>query len=214
MIEIFTDIEQRSEEWRKIRAGLPTASNFATVLAKGKSGPESKTRRDYLLKLAGEILTGEPMESYSNGYMDRGGRMEEEAKDFYAFLHDIEPECVGFIRNGNKGCSPDALLGSEGLLEIKTVAPHILIDLILKDEFPPKFRAQVQGQIWVSGREWCDLLCYFTGMPPLIKRAYRDPGYIIQLSDAVDQFNEELESVVEKIRSYGIERATASGGSA
>jgi hypothetical protein len=207
MIEVFSDIIQGSDEWRKVRSGIPTASNFSTILAKGRGDAESKTRRDYLLKLAGELITGEPAESYSNGYMERGIRMEEEARNFYAFLRDVEPECVGFIRNGNRGCSPDSTLGTDGFLEIKTVAPHILIDLILKDDFPPKFRAQVQGQLWVGEREWCDLLCYFSGMPPLIKRAYREPGYIIQLADAVDQFNDELVSVVERIRSYGMEKA-------
>lgn len=210
----IVDCIQGTEAWHQARAGIVTASEFSTVLAKGRGGGESKTRRTYLLKLAGERLTGFPAESYSNGHMERGKVMEDEARRFYEFLTDAELQQVGFIRNGDKGCSPDSLISTDGVLEIKTALPHLLIDMLLKDEFPPDHRAQTQGQLWVAEREWVDLIVFWPNLPPLVKRAYRDPGYIIQLSDAVDQFNEELESVVEKIRSYGIERATASGGSA
>ena len=199
----FIICEQGTEEWRRARLGIPTASNFATILAKGRNGTESLTRRKYLLQLAGELITGEPMESYSNPYMDRGRVMEEEARNCYAFLTDSDPELVGFIRNGSKGCSPDALIGSNRLLEIKMAAPHVLIDLILKDEFPTEHKPQTQGQLWVCEREEVDLICYFSGMPPLLKRAYRDEAYIRQLASAVDQFNEELAEVVGKIKAYG-----------
>lgn len=201
MLKII-DCEQGSPEWKKHRCGLPTTSNFGTILAKGKSGGESITRKKLLYQLAGEILTGEPMESYSNGFMDRGNTMEGEARDYYSFLMDVEPEIVGFIRNGNKGASPDSLIGTDGLLEIKTKSPHILIELILKNEFPSEHRAQVQGQLWVSEREWCDVLCYFTGMPPFLKKVRRDEVYIRTMATAVDQFNEELIGVVERIKRY------------
>lgn len=195
--------EQGTEEWRRHRLGIPTASNFATVLAKGIGGGESVTRRKYLYQLAGEIIIGEPMESYSNAAMQRGKVMEEEARNLYAFLTDTDPQLVGFIRNGSKGCSPDSLIGENGMLEIKSHAPHILIDLIVQDEFPPEHKAQTQGNLWVAEREWIDICCYFTGMPHLIKRAYRDEAYIRTLSDAVDQFNAELARIVEKVRGFG-----------
>jgi hypothetical protein len=59
------DCEQGSPEWFAARAGIPTASEFHTVMAVGKQGGKSVTRVAYLNKLAGEILTGEPMPSYS-----------------------------------------------------------------------------------------------------------------------------------------------------
>lgn len=210
MIEIFEDIEQGSDQWREVRCGLVTASNFKLVLAKG----EGKTRRAYLNRLAAEIITGEPLEDFKSQSMARGNAMEAEARDYFSFLMDVEPRQIGFIRNGSKGCSPDSLIDDHALLEIKTQRGDLLIETLLKDEFPPEFKAQVQGQLWVTEREICHLFVFWPGFPPFLKEARRDPGYIIQLSDAVDQFNEELESVVEKIRSYGIERATASGGSA
>ena len=200
MMEVFT-FEQGTPEWFAARMGIPTASEFATVMASGKGGGESKTRKTYMLKLAGEIITGEPMESFSNGAMERGKIMEDEARNFYSFMTDAEPVQVGFIRNGEKGCSPDSLLGTNGMLEIKTKAPHLAIETILKDkEFLPEHKAQCQGALWVAEREWIDLAVYWPKVPLFVKRAYRDEEYITKLSAAVDAFNSELQEIVATVR--------------
>lgn len=203
-MEIYRDIEQGSDEWRQARCGIVTASMFKTVLANGKGGGESITRRKYMYALAGERVTGEPAETFSNKHMDRGRSMEAEARRFYEFMHDCECEQIGFIRNGDKGCSPDSLIGSSGALEIKTALPGVLVELILKDNFPPEHKAQTQGQLWIAEREWVDIQVFWPAMPPLIKRAYRDEAYIRDLAAAVDQFNAELAHVVERIKSYGL----------
>jgi hypothetical protein len=196
------DCEQGTPEWFRVRAGMPTASEFATVMASGKGGAESKTRRTYMLKLAGEIITGEPMESYSNAHMERGKAMEDEARDFYAFMTDETPQRVGFVVNGPKGCSPDSLIGTIGMLEVKTKLPHLMIECLLKDEFPPEHKAQCQGGLWVAEREWIDIAVYWPKLPPFIKRAYRDEDYIKKLAAAVDAFNDELQQTVEQVRRY------------
>lgn len=206
MLEII-NCEQGTELWRRARAGLPTASEFATVMVtKGRGeGGSSVGRRKYMLKLAGEIITGEPMESFFNAQMERGKIMEAEARNYYAFMEGEDPELVGFMRDNAKGCgcSPDALISANGALEIKTHEPHILAEMLFKGEFPPEHRAQTQGVLYVSEREWIDLICYWPKMPPLVKRAYRDSGYIRTLSQAISQFNDELAETVEKIRAYG-----------
>lgn len=197
MIEVH-DMPQGTAEWFAVRRGLPTASCFATIMAKGRGGADSKTRQTYLYKLAGEILTGEPMDSFSNAHTERGHAMEPEARQFYAFLHDAEPQQVGFITNGPKGCSPDSLIGNDGMLEIKTKLPHLMLAVHEAGDFPSEHRAQCQGQLWVAEREWVDLVCYWPKLPPYIVRAYRDEAFIKQLAEAVDQFNEELEALVAK----------------
>jgi hypothetical protein len=171
---------------------------FATIMAKGRGGEPSKTRLTYLYKLAGEILTGEPMDNYSNHHMERGHEMEAEARQFYAFLNDCDPEQVGFITNGPKGCSPDSLIGNDGMLEIKTKLPHLLLACHEADGFPSEHWAQCQGQLWVAEREWVDLNCYWPRMQPLIIRAHRDEAYIKTLADVVDRFNDELAALVAK----------------
>ena len=195
-VQIFDDIEQGTDAWRQLRCGLPTASEFGAILAKG----EGKTRRSYLLRLAAEKLTGTPLETFESAAMIRGREMESDARELYAFAHDAEPRRVGFIRNGTKGCSPDALLNDNGLLEIKTKRGDLLIDCLLKDEFPSEHRAQCQGGLWVSEREWVDLAVFWPGLPLFVKRQTRDEAYIRNLASEVDQFNAELADLVERIR--------------
>lgn len=198
-IEIIT-CEQGTPEWFAARLGIPTASEFSTVMAKGKGSADSKTRKTYMLKLIGERMTGEPTESYTNVHMERGKVMEEEARNFYAFQTDNEPELVGFIRNGEKGCSPDSLIGPNGLLEIKTKLPHLQLAVLLAGELPSEHKAQVQGQIWIAEREWCDFVSYWPSLPLFVTRVYRDEEYIKELSAEVDKFLSEMNDLQEQIK--------------
>ncbi len=195
MIEILT-CEQNTEEWLRARLGIPTASRFKDVLAKG----EGKTRKRYMLDLAGERLTNEPCESYSNVHMERGKTMEDEARALYAFMTDLEADRVGFVRNGDKGCSPDSLIGSNGLLEIKTKLPALQIECILADKLPSEHVAQVQGALWVTEREWCDFVSYWPRLPLFVKRVHRDEDYIKNLAAEVARFNDELLEIIERIQ--------------
>jgi hypothetical protein len=144
MIQII-ECEQGTEEWCAARLGIPTASKFATVMAKGKEGGASKTRSEYMRKLAGELLTGEQMDCFTNHHTERGKVMEDEARTLYAFMRDCEPQTIGFIRNGQKGCSPDSLIGKDGGLEIKTALPHIQVERLLAGtchpSTAPRFKA-------------------------------------------------------------------------
>lgn len=204
MMEII-DCDQNSPEWFAARLGIPTASKFATVMAKGKSGGASLTRSKYMRELAAEIITGQPTESYRNEYMERGHAQEADARETYSFMHECELELVGFIRNGQKGASPDSLVGNNGLLEIKTKKADLIIECIQRgpDNPPPEHIAQCQGQLLVAEREWLDLVCYSPSMPLVVYRINRDDKYIKTLSEEVDRFNEELQQLVETISNYG-----------
>jgi YqaJ-like recombinase protein len=204
--------EQGTEDWYRARLGIPTASSFQCLLAKGA---EQKGRATYMRQLAAERITNELTEGYSNSNMARGKEMEAEARKFYSLVHDADPEIVGFIRNSAKGsapywgCSPDSLIGADGMLEIKTKRGDLLIETILKDEFPNEHKAQCQGALWVAERDWIDLVVYWPKMPPFVKRVTRDVAYIATLARAVDDFNEELEDLVERIKRYGSPEARA-----
>lgn len=205
-VEII-DCIQGEPEWYACRRGLVTSSMFKVVLANGKGGGESLTRTTYMRKLAGEIITGEPMENYQNENMIRGQEMEDEARSYYAFQNNVEMQRIGFVRNGAKGCSPDSWVDNDGMFEAKSAFPHILIDKLLKGTFPPEHKAQCQGGLWVCERDWIDLLIYWPKMPAFIIRAHRDEVYIAELSREVDRFNEELAETVEKVRRYGQQEA-------
>lgn len=195
---VIYDFDQNTDEWRAARLGIPTASQFGTVLAKGRAGADSKGRRTYMLKLAGERLTGELADSFSNAHTDRGHAMEPEAIAAYAFMHDSDPKAVGFIRLGDAGCSPDRLVGNVGLVEAKSRLPYIQIETLESDKVPSTAMPQLQGQLWICDREWVDYLSYCPRLPLFVKRVYRDEEYIKRLDDSIQEFNEELAALVSK----------------
>lgn len=208
VLQIF-NCEQGTPEWYAARLGIPTASEFGTVMAKGRDGGASVTRKAYMMKLAGERLTGEPMESYSNGHMERGKEWEAEARERYAFEFEVEPQLVGFIRRGDMGCSPDSLIGEDGGLEIKTKAAHLHIEALLRDDIPPEHRAQLQGFLLVTERDWIDLRIYCRNLPDITRHVLPDTAYIANLKGEIDRFNDELSALVERVRSYGGKEALA-----
>lgn len=203
------DCEQNSPEWYAARLGIPTASEFKTIIGVKKDAREKVTRQTYMRKLAGEILTGEPMETYTNIHMERGREMEAQARDLYAFTYDCEPQCVGFIRNGQTGCSPDSLIDKNGGLEIKSALAHIQIERLERDELPSEHRLQVHGNIWLAEREWWDFVSYCPRLPLFRTRVYRDETIIKDMGAAVDQFNAELGELVARIRRLGEPQARA-----
>lgn len=200
MIEVF-NCDQGTPEWHACRAGIPTASEFATVLMQGqKKGEPSKTRRKYMLTLIGERLTGQPAESYVNANMLRGKEHEPEARKLYrAMNYDVQTEQVGFIRNGDKGCSPDLLVGNNGMTEFKSNQPHILLEMHLADEVPKEHECQLQGGLWVAEREWIDFMAYWPGLDPFVKRVYRDEKLIKSIELGVEIFNNELNELMAKL---------------
>lgn len=206
MIEIF-DCEQGTPEWFECRMGIPTASEFKTLIGVKKDAREKVTRQTYMRKLAGERITGVPAESYSNAYMERGHDYEDEARRAYTFMTDLEPKRVGFIRMRDTGCSPDSLVADDGGLEIKVALPHIQIERLEKNELPPEHRAQVQGSLWITGRKWWDYCSYCPKLPLFVTRVHRDDGYIATIAGAVNEFNAELDDLVRRIQNYGVRAA-------
>lgn len=200
MIEIF-DMEQGSEEWFSVRRGVVTASEFHTVMALARDGgKDSRGRRTYMLKLMGERLTGDPMWHYSNEHTQRGHEQEVAARDMYAYLSELEPRQVGFIKNGAVGCSPDSLIGDDGMLEIKTKLAHLQLDVLLGGTVPSEHMAQVQGQLWVAEREWCDFVSYCPRLPLFAKRVMRDEVYIDRIRKAVDLFEREMVTLLDAVQ--------------
>lgn len=203
------DVEQGGEEWLRLRIGLPTASVFGAIMAEG----EGKMRRKLLYQLAGEILSGEPAETYTNSFMQRGKEMEIEAREWYERTQFADLIRVGFVRRtvrnplGNEfivGCSPDGFIDNHGVLEIKTLAPHLLIELADRGTFPSEHKYQCHGSLWVTGRSFVDLICFYRGMPITPKfRIERDEQTIKEIARAVEIFSWELQKLVERIRVKG-----------
>lgn len=194
--------EQNSEEWYKSRLGFITASGFSKVLAKG----QGKTRASYMREVAAEILTGESQEGFSNAYTEHGSNTEPEALARYEFDKSVTSEKVGFIHleNINIGCSPDGLIGNDGLVEFKCPKTTTQIETFLSGKMPTTHKAQVQGQLWITEREWCDFVSFDPringGSSYFCVRQYRDEDYIKSLESECYKFCDELNELVDKLK--------------
>lgn len=190
--------EQGSEEWRMARCGVATASQFNRLVTPAKLQP-SKSLNGYALELLAEWLLGRPLDDGSSSpWMERGRDMEEEALGWYALDTGTEPDRVGFCAtdDGLAGASPDALVGEDGGLEIKCPTAPVHLGYLLSDGAPRDYLHQIQGGLWVTGRQWWDFLSYCPGLPPAVHRVYPDARW----QDALDEAMERLRSALEEGR--------------
>lgn len=199
-------IDQGSPEWIQARLGKVTTSKFKDVMTKGRGDSVSKTRESYLYQLASEIVTGLPSDNYVSQAMEWGKENEYNARKNYELVEDIEVNQVGFVKhNDSIGCSPDGFVNNDGLIEIKCPNTSTQISYFLKDEFPKDYTAQVQGQLWICEKEWCDFVSYdpriTTDARYFKKRVFRNEKFIKELKDNVYKFVDELEEILNKLRS-------------
>lgn len=199
-------VEQGSDLWKQLRLGHVTASNIADVMAKGKYG-ESETRRKYKIKLLAERLSGQSQDSYSNSAMEWGVENEQFAAMAYEVKTNTLLDKTGFWLHDNiqwLGVSPDRLVGNDGLVEIKCPNTTTHLDYILDDQVPAKYYKQIQCQLWVTKRDWCDFVSYDPRLPEenqlFIKRAYPDTETIADMEKEVIQFLHEVDTLFNQLK--------------
>jgi putative phage-type endonuclease len=192
------DVKQGTPEWLQVRLGIPTASNFDKLIT--TKGAPSKQAMKYIYKLAGEKVCGMQEEGYSNANMERGVEMEAEARMFYELTTGEVVEQVGFcLHEDGYGCSPDGFVGEDGLIEIKCPTISVHVGYLIGKELPDDYFQQVQGQLMVTGRKWCDFLSYYPGIKPFLIRVKRDEPFILALREELKQVTAHLSGVIEKI---------------
>lgn len=201
---------QGTEEWLLARAGVITASNMHKVMSKGRGTAPSKTRLDYMHKLANERLTGRYIsEGFKSNYMERGNELEDQARANYELTTGEIVETVGLIyldESKRIGASLDGLVQDSGETEIKCPAIHThsgyLISCLADGDPPATYVKQIQAQLWIAGREWCDFISYHPEafIPYKCVRVLRDAELIFEIQDATSLFIVELDALVENLR--------------
>ena len=200
---IIVDCEQGTEEWEQARLGIPTASNYDKILTPKQL--KVSTSDGYLLDLLADWMLGWPVQSWSSGLSERGTVMEDKAREWYEFTTGVEVERVGFVLRDDKltGGSPDGFVGEKGGVEIKVPGPKSHIEYLLLDDDVNPHLGQIQGLMYLTGREWWDLVVYSEVLPPIVRRFERDEGYMVKLARALFIFNERLHEAKEKLSQYG-----------
>ena len=202
---IILDCEQGTAEWHKARAGVVTASEMNKIYT--STGKASTQAGVYMRTLLMEHIIGGPTESHSNHWMDRGTDMEGEARDAYAFLTDAEVTQVGFVYSDERklvGCSPDGLVGDDGMVELKCPKASTQIEYMEKPgKVPSSYAVQLQAQLMVTGRAWVDFSPYFPGVRSPVLRVPRDDRFIMGLRAAVETFIAQMLERREGLRHLG-----------
>jgi len=197
---IYHDVAQYSEEYNRLKLGIPTSSNFHKIIT--PQGKASRQWREYACVLIAERILHHKIEFYNSPAMERGLIVEAEAADWYEFDQDVTVQRIGLITDDEHtmGCSPDRLVGDEGLLEIKAPLPQTQVEYWISGELSQRFRPQLQGQLYVSGRSWVDILCWHDVLPKLVVRIEPDEKFIAVLDHELQIFNHFIERVMDKIR--------------
>jgi putative phage-type endonuclease len=195
------DVEQRSEDWFTARCGSLGASQVADALSRTKSG-YSTTRTNLRVKLALERLTGKQAAGFTSAAMQHGIDTEAEARIAYSFEQNVAVSDIGLVRHSSipwTHCSPDGLVGDEGLVEIKCRQPAGHLETLTTGEIPSQYVTQINWQLaCMPERKWVDYVCYNPDFPEdlklFIKRHHRNDEQIMELEKSVCEFLAEVEA--------------------
>jgi putative phage-type endonuclease len=206
MNQPYINIEQGSDEWKLARLGHVTASNMADVMSKGKGNAEAVGRYKYKVRLVAERLTQTAGESFSNAAMEWGVEQEQFACIEYEAATNQFVDKTGFWLHPNipyLGVSPDRLVGDKGLIEVKCPNTTTHLGYLFEGKIPTDYYKQIQCQLWVTDREWCDFVSYDPRLPKrnqlLIVRTERDESLIAEMKAETLKFLDEIESLIMKL---------------
>lgn len=197
-------MSQRDEAWFAQRCGKITGSRFSDLMAVTRSGPAA-SRRNLIATLVAERITGKCVETYSNAAMQRGIELESDARTAYEMFADeivVEVDFLVHPKYDWIGVSPDGLVGEKGMVELK--CPYAMgkhLDAIQIGNHAQEYKWQIQGQLWVAGREWNDAVSYDPRWPMpmdlICKRVYRDEKAIAELESACIEANDEINEIIK-----------------
>lgn len=200
---------QNTPEWFEARRGFVGASSINDVMATTKSGGEAATRRNLRARIIAERLTGICADSFSSAAMQWGVDNEPIARANYEVLHGVDVDQVGFILHPDikmTGASPDGLIGTDGLIEIKCPNTATHIDYLLGGVPPVEYRNQMSWQMECTGRKWCEFVSFDPRMPDdmqlFVVRYMRDDEKIKELRAGVLKFLDEVNEVLTKLQDY------------
>lgn len=199
------NVEPRSDAWYQLRAGRPTASEFSRLIT--STGDVSKSLPGYALTLAAEKYAGRPIDAWEgNAWTERGREMEEEAIRLYQFANDADVTELGFVTDDldTTGCSPDGLVGDDGLVEVKCLKAENHVKAILyfqkNGRCPTDYVQQTQGQLLITGRKWCDLIFFHPELPLLTIRQTPDATMFYALKATITAVCAERDQVLASLR--------------
>lgn len=177
-ITYHRNLIQGSDEWLAARCGLLTASEVKLILTPSLKAAKNEKQRAHLWELAAQRITRHVEPTFISDDMLRGREDEIEARLLYE-RRFAPVEEVGFVTNDRwgfvLGCSPDGLVGADGMIECKSRRQRFQVETILRGCVPEDYWLQIQTALLVTERAWCDFISYSGGLPMVRIRAEPDP---------------------------------------
>lgn len=202
-ITYHPEVIQGSEEWLALRCGLLTASEMKLIVTPSLKPAANDKQRAHLFELVAQRISGFVEPTYIGDDMLRGTGDEIEARQRYADAYAPVTEC-GFVTNDQwgftLGCSPDGLVGDDGLIEIKSRRQKFQVATICARQMPDDYVMQVQTALLVTGRAWCDFISYSGGLPMVTLRVYPDKRIQAAIIEAATAFEEAAAQYIETYR--------------
>lgn len=201
-LKTYPHIEQGTPEWHDLRRGMVTASVIGQLVTaktlKVAANPES---RALAALLVAERITGFTDPTYTSDDMERGWEDEPRAIEKYS-EHYAPVTTTGFMVRDDWGFSigysPDGLVSTDGLVEVKSRRPKKHLSTIVSGEVPAEVMAQIQCGLLVSGRDWLDYISYAGGMPLWVKRVWADERWHEAIVQAVEAFEQAAAEMADK----------------
>lgn len=194
-------MDQRSVEWHQARLGHATGSRASDIIA----GKDTQARKGYITQLVTERLTGQSQDFYTNADMQRGIEVEPVARAAYQASNELVDE-VGFIKHPTIlwfGASPDGLVGSDGLVEIKCPRSTTHLDYIQAKKPPQKYIPQMLAQLSCTGRKWVDFVSFDNRFPEhlqlFVVRFQPSAEELEQFESKVKAFLSEVNNLMEQL---------------
>ncbi|USA40252.1 YqaJ viral recombinase family protein [Pelagerythrobacter marinus] len=207
-IKYHNDLVQGSDEWHAARCGLLTASEIDRILTPKLKIAENAKTRAHLWELAAQRISNFVEPQYISDAMLRGHEDEILARALYR--EEYAPvEEVGFVTNDKwgftLGCSPDGLVGADGMIECKSRCQKYQVQTIVEEwtgvaSIPEEYSLQVQAQLLVTGRTWCDFISYSGGLPMAVVRVEADQSTQDAIIEAAAKFEARINEVVADFR--------------
>lgn len=199
---ILRELKQGSEQWLRVKLGVPTASGFKEILTPKFALRTGETPRTYLYKKLAEKMTGAPLPAFNNRAIEHGHTFEEEARDMFSLTTGLDVEQVGFIvgADGRCGCSPDGLIGDDSGLEVKCPNAETHLKYLDANEVPDEYVTQVHGSIWVSQRKSWRFMSYYPELPPLILTVERDEEVMGKFDTALAKFYADFDAAMDRLQ--------------
>ena len=194
-IVYYNDLIQGSDEWHAARCGLLTASEMSLIITPTLKIASNDKERQHVFELLAQRITGYVEPSYISDDMLRGWSDEIEARILYSEKYAPVTE-TGFVTNDEFGfvigCSPDGLVGDDGMIECKSRRMKYQVQTIATGEVPKEYVIQIQTELLVTDRSWCDYVSYCAGLPMFVDRVFADVLIQKAIIEAATVFEEKL----------------------